>query len=351
MSFIYKNNNLINDLIKCGLDFENKFIKKAQTATTDSRGNNAAIALKLLGQIENTSQSNVSSSLNNIDLKITDFKDLQTLIVSLAQSQIMIGLQRIALDVPNDENNNVPAKPGYVIFKALGRDFYVNKDLLVKYLQSLQPIAHEKIKQMPFFETQLKSLINEAQDQLGVTVPEYTPTASGSASPKIPGQDQSTGTINPVEFDKLFNVLPLNDKNINLSSIKLFLTKCNDIFKSSDLSSTISNCLFDVDAALVLHQNRNIIDLNPALGSDEQYKRIMMDLNGRNNYFLFIEKLQKILNAINQILLYVNNTYGKRLGDKSQKLQEQISHGNSNANELSGLEDAGKRLIKMVSNK
>lgn len=284
MSFIYDDKNLIDKLIQSATDFENKFSKKGQAAPAvppgdvgmprghvvekdkapgdysfkemqgggDAGGDaaKAAIALKLLNRIEQSANqvahpelgtSVISSEVGDADLTSIHLENLGSLIQFLVTNKIMVDYRRIAYadnENPNDESYvlyNVETTPFFAQIGYNSTGFYLNKDLLVKYLTSLQARAHSK--QIKFMDVQLKHLIEQA-GKLGVKVPPYQSpsekttdkeqnsslkmTITGPGAKGAPGGEASQEQTSELIAD-MINNLPLARENIDFNRIDRFL--------------------------------------------------------------------------------------------------------------------------------
>src|SRR5271170_1450788 len=127
MSFIYNDPKLIKQLIKSALDFEQKFVKKGQTApvsTTPAPVDISALQdhiKQLQAQLRppakdpNAPATVSSQGANDVSLDVTHLKNLGTLIAFLATNQIMVDGKRVAY-APNENVQD----PSYQLYKLQG---------------------------------------------------------------------------------------------------------------------------------------------------------------------------------------------------------------------------------------
>lgn len=193
MSFIHDDKNLINELVKHGLDFETKFSKMGQVTPPT---NQAMVVLRsmldsLADQLPGTKDPNAPSEISHEkgfaegDPQLTsmNLEGLGALTDFLAVNKITVDGQRISYPMNEDPNSDdyqlYQLEPNAGLLEVEDRSrvtkgFFVNKDLLNKYLVSLQ--AQLQAKPNPVMGVQLRKIIQQANTQLESGINEkYTP--------------------------------------------------------------------------------------------------------------------------------------------------------------------------------
>jgi hypothetical protein len=217
MSFIYDDPNLIADLVKHGLDFENKFLKRGQ-ATPAPDPNQDVTALQqhikgLQAQLRpaakdpNAPAEVASQSGSDAAVNVTHFKNLGTLIAFLATNKIVIGGKRIAY-APDEGVKD----PSYQLYKLEGvadtrttkaqnvqYNYLVNKDLLVSYLTSVQAGLVQKPN--PVLNTQLQAVIQTANQDLdaNMSLTYKAPEKTLAPDKVVDGLSQNFTTSHPYQ--------------------------------------------------------------------------------------------------------------------------------------------------------
>ncbi len=191
MSFIYDNPWLVNDLLKSALDFEKKFLKKGQADPQEVARQNAVALQSHIKSMQdqlnppakdpNASAEISTDSDKEVALKMPSLENLGTFVEFVATNAITVDGKRIAYMA-----NEPVTDPSYQLYKLEGSagllelaqrnetvklGWRVNKDLLIKYIQSLQAILSKKPN--PALGAPLQSIIQEANEQLGANVAEY----------------------------------------------------------------------------------------------------------------------------------------------------------------------------------
>ena len=194
MSLIHNNPWLVERLLKTALEDDKKLSKKAQTDPDELKRQNIIALQQQIKALQDqlNPQAQVPSNPNEIStqgagaaLKMPDLQSLGSLVMFVDKNKITVGGKRIAYgsDDPefktDDESYElyqlegsatlIPVRSGALDQAKLS--FRINKDLLVKYLQSLQALS---IKQKnPMLAAPLKSIIQEANEQLQTNVGKY----------------------------------------------------------------------------------------------------------------------------------------------------------------------------------
>lgn len=167
MSFIYDDKNLINDLIKSALDFENKFVKRSQStdpAANLGYKNYLTLTRKLVDQLEQTqvpqpkdpnAPAKVSTELDSSQpLTDKNLSSFGNFLQFVEQNKITVDNQRIAYFQENPDpdkykpvsgdSSNFTETENRIAPLNLNQEYFVNKDLMIKYLISLQALAKTK---------------------------------------------------------------------------------------------------------------------------------------------------------------------------------------------------------------
>lgn len=359
MSFIYDDKNLINELIKQGLDFESRFKKDAQIANTTAPSNTfkpmqpggdvqgaqarSAIALKMLNDIEesidqatnpDSSRTNVTSGVDSAELTGINLEGLGPLVAFIVSNKIMVDFTRIAYDAnetpPNNSYRlyNLESNAGFVEVadrSKVTRGYYINKDLLIKYLNSLQANAHSK--KITVMEVQLKSLITQANLQLGTNInPEYqapkSPTTDAAGSdPASASPTASNGGNNVVQsMHFLTQNLPLSRDDIEFERIRTFFNgfKKHLVDSKNPRTAEINNSMnaaerFMQSATAMTNTNKTRLDLN--VSWSEVRDMLTPDVN--HKYIPYLRQLQSIVQLTADV---VANFYSMHIrGDERSK--------------------------------
>jgi hypothetical protein len=166
MSFIYNDKNLILTLIKSGIDFENKYVRKnAQTLPWDPNAdprvkNYLLLTRKLVDQLEQTfyhkaKDPNVPAEISteldvSSPLNVSSLSSFGNFLQYLEQNKILVDGYRVAYSGENpDPTSYLPVSGELDNMMETGKresikqEYFVNIDLLKKYLISLQKLAKD----------------------------------------------------------------------------------------------------------------------------------------------------------------------------------------------------------------
>ena len=186
MSFIFEDSNLIDQLIAHGLDFAVKFTKRGQAAVNAVDQDRTALLAQIKNLQDQINPAGASKDPNagptishegDAALGSPQLESLGDLIKWLAGNKTMLDGKRIAFDTnPNsDEYTPYKLETHTATPQQRGQDlgmFYVNPDLLKKYLVSLQ--AYEQQNPNTAMQVQLRARIQDANQELGLDVnPQY----------------------------------------------------------------------------------------------------------------------------------------------------------------------------------
>lgn len=341
MSFIYDDANLIKNLIRYGLDFENKFTKTGQTVPTPTATDVAlnTAALKMLDDLENESSAaqnpgsaNITSDVDGANLTLSDLNNLGSLIQFLIKNKIMIDYQRIAYDATEKQGQpyvliNVETTPYFASIGYNSAGFYVNKDLIVKYLTSLQETAHSnKITAM---ENRLKYLIDQANKQLKVNMStNYAPNGSQTGT-------AGNGSASDSDLHSIIAWLPLDREDISFPRIKTFFDKLearlaaaanskgandpNNQIKSRipEITSHIAAAKSKMETASAMTKNSDT-----TIEFDTNYLTIVHKLNDPMSFVPFLQQLQNIVESAAAV---VANMYAIFFQERDEKAKAEYS--------------------------
>lgn len=187
MSFIYDNNKLIAELIKSAVDHEVKFNKHGQIAADPSVNaefrNYLTISQKLAEQLQNTyfpkaADSAVISTGTGKDagLAVQDLASLGNFLDFIIDNQIMVDGKRVAYGAGEqnpDPDQYLPVTAEQIKFMVetqtpqgnraqLQADYYVNKSLLVSYINSmLRDISKKDDRAQQFIKAMLGARLED----------------------------------------------------------------------------------------------------------------------------------------------------------------------------------------------
>lgn len=187
MSFIYDNNKLLAELIKSAVDHEVKFNKHGQIAADPSVNaefrNYLTISQKLAEQLQNTyfpraSDSAVVSTGTGKDaaLAVKDLASLGNFLDFIVDNQITVDGKRVAYGAGEqnpDPDQYLPVTAEQIKFMVetqnqqgnraqLQADYYVNKNLLVSYVNSmLRDISKKDDRAQQFIKAMLGARLED----------------------------------------------------------------------------------------------------------------------------------------------------------------------------------------------
>lgn len=217
MSFIFENDNLINQLLQSGAEFELKFTKRGQAATALSQ------AQKVLGDVVDSLEREVAGKsgagefypTSNVDINSENMDSMGDFL-EWADAH---GKRDVAVKVNPDRSNRpgnnyafVKVEPGTKIATPLERPdnspiaYWVNFDGLKKYLQALQ--GDESLKDNTIFQVQLLKLIQFANQKFDMDLGEtYQKTYNDDfklddVPPVLKDRDSSPGSV-PLTYGDL----------------------------------------------------------------------------------------------------------------------------------------------------
>jgi len=251
MSFIYENKNLIEALVKAGLDFENKFNKNAQAPTSpaappiqDWQTHINEIAKKLvehrLREVDQRSAETAShiSSDNEVSLTMPNLVNLGTLTRFLQQNNIKYDGQTIAYKY-NPENQEITklndagnaafisATTGeQANFEKLEESFVANRTLLENYLKHLR----QKSQGTPVFKVAVRKMI----EQFKARFPNSTIQDIKRSEPGQPAD-----LADNVDLDNLVKIMTINAGNPQLKGPVVLTAK--DIRTDTSLNAWLSD--------------------------------------------------------------------------------------------------------------
>lgn len=191
MSFIYDDKKLIEELIKSAQDFESKFVKKSQVTAPVSQQSKADyfnLAKKLVSNLEASltpSPNDVSTLSDNPQpLTVNNANSLGNFLNFVADNQIVVGGKRVAYkkgDASKPQGNEyLPINGDMSSVVDMGdqgdnAEFYVSKDLISKYLLSLQDLAQKNKNDI--LKIMVGKLIENVNGQLKTNIVKDTNTA------------------------------------------------------------------------------------------------------------------------------------------------------------------------------
>lgn len=335
MSFIYDDKKLVEDLLKAALEHTEKFSKKGQ-ANTDPSGNaaRAKIALKMLDDLDrDPNEPLISSSNEEAKLFSYHVENLGALLNFIIQNGITIDYKPIALE----QNPNNPAFSFYKLETNAGfaeradrsrdtKGFYVNKDLLVQYIKSLQKIAHESGNEV--MRVQLGSLIDQANNQLGTKIdPNYQPKEKpGTPETQKPGQP---GQVSGKEFEiikDMANNLPLQAESLDFNRIRYFCDKFKELLQNSrhTEASAIANNIKNVETAMANASQMTASKGDPRISMSGNWMDIKNQLASTvagavtRSYRPFLDNLSYIVTTVAALVDSFYAMYRKSIFDRPE---------------------------------
>lgn len=184
MSFILDDKDLIDQLVQHGLDFQAKFTKSGQVAAAGVNANTALqqVLDNLQEQItpapKDPNASEISTESNQpVQLTSAALESLGSLVQFLASNKVTMNGQRIAYDQQEDPKNEsyqlyrLEPAAGYLEVAdrtKVTNGFFVNADLLVKYVVATQGLETKKPNDV--LRVQLGSIITQANRLLGTKI-------------------------------------------------------------------------------------------------------------------------------------------------------------------------------------
>lgn len=183
---ILDDKDLINQLLKHGSDFEYKFTSHGQAAAATIDAN--AALKQLLDNLESqlypperdpNAPAIATQSDGPVNLTSTNLEGLGALVSFLAQNKITLDGQRIAFfqkeDPKSEDYQLYRLEPNAGFLERADRTkvtdgFFVNTDLLVKYIRTLQ--ASQAKKPNDVLRVQIGALIDQANKLLGTKISE-----------------------------------------------------------------------------------------------------------------------------------------------------------------------------------
>lgn len=184
MSFILDDNDLINQLLKHGSDFENKFTKSGQVTSATVNANAALqqvldnLESQLHPQPKDPNASEISTASGQpVSLTSAALESLGALVQWIAQAQITMNGQRIAYTQDQDPKNenydfyHLEPAAGYLELAdrtKVANGYFVNPELLVKYITATQALESKKPNDV--LRVQLGKIITQANKLLGTKI-------------------------------------------------------------------------------------------------------------------------------------------------------------------------------------
>jgi len=189
MSFIYKDINLVKNLITISLDVNEKFTKRGQALQQD-KDNLLNLIKDLQDQINPAGKESSNSLISHQgsadfqpQLKSSDLEDISTLASWLIINKITLDGRRIAYDIredPKDEKYTLfQLEPGSggtagqlenIDRKKPVQGYFIDPQLFSKFIVSLQ--AHNKDNPNTVMSVQLDRLISQSNKLLGTGIKE-----------------------------------------------------------------------------------------------------------------------------------------------------------------------------------
>lgn len=182
MSFIFDDKSLIDKLLNYGIDFESKYAKGQAAPVNPDVGTLQSLISNLEKEIypdqKNPNVTDVSTNFNEpVSLTSDKLENLGALTEFLARSQITVNGSRVAYTQAEEPND-----PSYQLYKLepaggllevqdrsqVTNGYFVNKDLLTKYLVSLQGNLAKTPN--PVLGVQLNKLIEQSNKLLDTKI-------------------------------------------------------------------------------------------------------------------------------------------------------------------------------------
>jgi hypothetical protein len=240
MSFLYDDPNLIDELIKNALDFDLKFTKHGQAVDKDYNNLNTLLTNleKAITPVKEDAAAPTANAAPKVSYQAdpnnptakpsygaSDLEDFESLINFLATKKMTVDGKRIAYNDADPESKAVAQSDEYDIYRtqrttggpALSRTkedvrYYVQKDLLVKFIQSR--LAALATKPNKTEEVQLRARIQDANNLLDLNIdPKYKPPADLTkpvdSLPKLFGDVNAPGS-EPITLADVQSLTSLN---------------------------------------------------------------------------------------------------------------------------------------------
>jgi len=171
---LFDNDDLIIKLLKYGSEFELKFGKYAQTQPAASP-NYFSLTQKLVSNLEQSyfpkpkDANAISSGSDDSEVKFTvsDVNTWGNFLAFISSNKMMVGNVRIAYDSNPDIPGYLPTSGKIANYmehgdrSAIKPEFYINKDLAIKYIQSLQHQAETMGEEGKVLKVMLGSRIDD----------------------------------------------------------------------------------------------------------------------------------------------------------------------------------------------
>lgn len=379
MSFIYDDKKLINDLLKSAIDFENRFLKKGQkpvpNEAAEDKGvadaDKARIALDFLDDIEKTVTGEVGNITTGRDggtqLTPLSMESLGALVQFLADSQMMIDYKRIAYHA----QENPPDKNNYVLYNLEGntlfemqtgagprgqeiitKGYYVNKNLLIMYLKSLQEEAHKT--QNELISMQVNTLINEANQQMNAKIGPYKPPAKPGEKPE---QKTGPGGLTAEQANNLNNLikeLPLDRDDIDFNRIKNSFEYIKNILAGStnQLAAAMLTQIKNVEYFLDSTADLTVSGYGTVLSTTDSYIAVSNALKDKRSYATFVTNLEPIISRTSNIVLQLLSMYRVAFASNpsaKEAILGQDAHKNSNMSTISGWKSHIQDVTKIAT--
>lgn len=227
MSFIYDNDDLINQLLQSGAEFQLKFTKRGQAAVSVEQGQK--VLLDVLASLEKEAAGKESGEFyptSNIDISSQNMDSMGDFLEwadTHGKKDVSV---KVNLDRSNRPGNNysfVKVEPGTKIAVPLERPdnspiaYWVSFQGLKRYLNALQ--GDESLKENVIFQVQLLKLIQFSNKNFDLDMGEtyqkdYSNTELDKTPPVLKNQDSRDGNVpltgNDLQSGDSFNTWLLN---------------------------------------------------------------------------------------------------------------------------------------------
>jgi len=395
MSFIYKDDNLILELLKLA-QLNAPAVPNAPSATpvapaasvqqTPAKTSPSPLspeeqkiqlytARQLLKNLQ-TQLSGVAvftATRDDANVNIKNLINLDTLLTFLQFNGIKYNGKDIAIksDMATmaDMKEDVDAKAahdkyadqlhktGYFDYPIDKPTYYINKEGLEKYLRDLQS------KKNPLLNASIIHLIDEVNNKLKFEftkdpveqIPAALPSSayymkSKPKDPKTPSEATTTISQEATTIKGIIDLLPLDSNHIDLNKIQMFLTSYKTLIANNDsgasATSNINNAETNINTIKTVSSNAGIFPLGSSTDDEDVMTFINKDQK-QTAYYTLLRALYELVMNTSNVIRHFSTIYSdhiKKNTDWLDKINKQIANSGSciynNKTDL-------KRLINM----
>lgn len=344
MSFLYTDKELLEKLVKAGLDAQNKeIIKKADKAEI------IGLAKKMVQDLKQKyDPHNVVSSSDNVDITPADLNSLDSLVAALQEKDIEYNGTKIVTKPDTAE-----APKGYLDYMKGNDYFAVNKDAIVGFLKFLKDKADKE--NIAILKAKLTKVLNElnlfltssGHPKADLSDKKVTEQTQTSEQPKT--QESTLESAKTPEERNEAIYRKFKDQNLPLILDKMDFRKITNFLNLARKLSDVNQSNYDKCTQFIADAKKyiggsEVQDLRENVPAIQQ--NLVRNGNKELDIYPYYNSLNYILASVKDILQNLESIHGLMRDFPKQEFNQQMIILDNNKDHLDNLRYQINNLAK-----